>query len=425
PHTFKSLRQLAQLKLEKELKRIAVTQSRRGWNVVVPDNAEYTKLIDAVVEEGFSLRYQGASIDSFILEDLGEALESVLLKNLVPSGSTVVVKFVGKTANDDEEKPGAVLFKLFVEGAKEPLDFAFKRPYVSTPMIENETEQRATAYHEAGHSIMRQIFFAQTSKPGMISIIPGVTEINNEWVHYAGIAVAEIVGTDRQDRDYIVQHIAILAAGEISERLVTLDESHTTGKSNDMKRASRIAQDAILRYGLSEAWGTRAIPDNVTFAEYMTSLSEKDKLLLGSEAAKLVAEGSALARQYLEANFDNALIPLGNLLIEKGKVESDEMQEFYSRVSLNRNASVKKTSPLTAVKKWFGNGSPKAGANGLRAGFPQATKVANIVDIVEARKRKQFESVPLPEKPPVGSNAAYEEWAKNHASCELLLKRAG
>jgi hypothetical protein len=424
PHTFKSLRQLAQLKLDKELKRIAVTQSRRGWNVVVPDATEYAKLIDAVVEEGFSLRYQGASIDSFVLEDLGEALESVLLKNLVPSGATVVMKLTGKTANDDQEKPGYVKFKLFVDGVPSPIDFAFKRPYVEKPIERNETQQRITAYHEAGHSIIRQVFFSATSEPGLISIIPGVTEIGDEWVLYAGIARAEQIGTDRQDRDFFVREIAVLAAGETAERLVTNGETHGSGKSNDMKRATRMAQEAILRFGLSEAWGTRAIPDKMNYSEYFASLSEKDKELLNSETAQMVEEGRLLARQYLEANFENALIPLGNLLIEKGKVESEEMKAFYARVPLNRNAAPKKTSALAAVKKFFGKAEPK-GDGQIRSDIQGPEKVANIVEIVEARKRQQFESVPQPQTLPVGTNASYDTWVKNGGNCEtLLLKRA-
>jgi hypothetical protein len=258
----------------------------------------------------------------------------------------------------------------------------------------------------------------------MISIIPGVTEIGDEWVIYAGIAQSEKVGIDRPDRDYIVQNIAVLAAGEMAERLVTLGESHSAGKSNDMKRATSLAHQAILRYGLSEAWGTSAIPDKMSFAEYMTSLPEKKKELLDVETRKLVAEGQALARQYLEANFQNALIPLGNLLISKGKVEAEEMQAFYDRTPLSRQASTHKTSVLSSIKKWFGQGAAQSGS-GLRRDFSSPDEVANIQEIVEARKREQFESVPLPEKLPVGTNAAYEQWSKSGASCaDLLSKRA-
>lgn len=427
PHTFRSLRQLAQMKLEKELKRISNTQSRRGWNVVVADTAEYSRLIDAIVEEGFSLRYQGASIDSFILEDLGESLESVLLKNMVASGSTVVMKYIDKTPNHDKDKPGYVNFKLFVDGQPEAIDFKFKRPYVATPIKENETQQRITAYHEAAHSIMRQIFFSETSTPGLISIIPGVAEINDEWVPYAGIAHSEITGHDRQDRDYFLRQIAILAAGESAERLVTRGQSHAAGKSNDMKRATQLAQAAIIRFGLSAAWGTRAVPDGMSITEYFASLSEKDKELLNSETAKMVEEGRQLALAYLEANFDNALIPLGNLLIEKGRVEAEELKDFYARVRLNRNTgSTKPSNVINAVKRFFSKSQPANGDWRLRTDFKSADKVANISEIVESLKRKQFESVPIPENPPVGSNASYETWAKRNSDCaSLLVKRAG
>jgi hypothetical protein len=392
------------MKLEKEIARLANTKSRRGWNIVVPDAGEYSRLIDAIVEEGFSLRYQGASIDSFILEDLGEALESFLLKSLVPSGSTVVLQFAGKTPNDDDEKPGAVEFNVYVENSKTPLKFTFKRPHVDKPLTQNTEEQIITAFHEAGHSIMRQVVMSDRTKPGMISIIPGVTQIDNQWVLYEGIATSEVTASAHLDRDFFVKSIAIYAAGEIAERMVTVGESHTAGKADDMARATALAQDAILRFGLSPAWGTHAIPAGMTKVQYLATLSDAQKQLLETETKKLIEEGRRLARHYLELNFKNALIPLGLLLAEKGIVPASEMQAFYERVPLDR-------SPLPAgAAAHVAEAAPEPGAKTgtLRSDIPRPKQVADIQAIVEKRKREQFNEVPPPEHLPVGSNAAFE-----------------
>ena len=103
------------------------------------------------------------------------------------------------------------------------------------------------------------------------------------------------------------------------------------------------------------------------------------------------------------------------------------MVDFYARVPLNRNASaVKKPSAgFAALKRWFDGAHAKVEGSGLRPEIVSPAKVANIMEIAEARKREQFESVSLPENPPVGTNAAYEKWAKTNAKCETLLKRAG
>lgn len=431
PHTFKSLRQLAQLKLSKELKRLTDTKSRRGWKVVVPSVEDYSTLIDTIVEEGFSLRYQGASIDSFILEDLGESLESLLVKNFVPSGSTVVLKFDHKTPSDDPEKPGVVAFKVFVDGSRTPLDFNFKRPYTETPKIPSPEEQMITAYHEAGHSIMRQVFFAEVFKPGMISIIPGVTEIDDEWVVYTGIAQSWEVGTAHLDRDFYIHYLSIYLAGETAERLVTQGESHTAGKSNDIMRATALAQDVILRLGLSQAWGVQAIPSGTTKAEYLASLSERQKILLSAETNKLLEEARALARKYLTMNFDNALLPLGNLLIEKGIVKKEEMEAFYARVPLNRTAEPGPESSsfrtLRAKVSTLLAGlvpvKPKTSKAILRNDIVTPTEVADIDAIVRARRTKQFAEVPVPDELPIGTNLAFEDFRRAQTSgpCELLL----
>lgn len=430
PHTFKSLRQLAQFKLEKEIERLGKTKSRRGWKVALPSVEEYSKLIDAVVEEGFSLRYQGASIDSFILEDLGESLESLLLKNFVPSGSTVVLKYIDKTDNSDEKNPGFVNFKVYVENQREPLDFAFKRPHLEKPFRKTEESQKITAFHEAGHSIVGQKLFSKNSKPGMISIIPGVTMIGEEWVAYNGIATSEGISVPHQDRSLVLGRIAVWAAGETAERMVTHGEVHTAGKADDMKRASNLAQDAILRYGLSPKWGTRAIPSGMKMSDYLGSLSDSEKQLLQDEVRALVEEGRLMARKILEANFEDVLIPLANMLAEKGTVSTDEIREFYSKVELQDEAKRGKFSFKSLIPKWLTRNHGKSSDNNslIRSEIPTVEKVANVDEIVRERKLKQFREVPVPEKLPLGTNSSYDaahssfQGVTSRGDCETQLR---
>lgn len=399
PHTYRSLRQLAQLKWEKQLQKIAATPSRRGWNIVVPSAQAYSQLIDIIIDEGFSLRYQGASIDSFVRDQLGKPLKALLLKNLVPSGSTVVLEYKNTTPNDNEDKPGSVNFNVWVDNRKEPLNVSIKRPHIEPARERDEEEQIITAFHEAGHTIVRNALHRDITKAGFISILPGVTMIDDQWIHYAGLAQHWTIKDKHFDRTHVVEIIAAMAGGDAAERLVTLG-SHTAGKSNDMDRANSLARRAILELGLSEAWGLHTIPANTTVEQYVSGLSEKDKQLLHDEVKKLVDEGHELARQVLLANFSNALIPLGNRLAKQGIIESEEMQDYYKQNQLNRDFSQKLDVPagLQVAK----------GRKYLRSDIELPEQVANIDAIVKKKKQDQYDSVPLPEKLPVGTNATYD-----------------
>jgi hypothetical protein len=228
-----------------------------------------------------------------------------------------------------------------------------------------------------------------------------------------------------------VSRIAVLAAGEIAERLVTAKENHSAGKSNDMERATQLAQDAVLRYGLSEDWGTKSVPENMSLDTYIAGLSEKQRQVLEQEVEKFIKEGQALARQLLEANFANALIPLGNLLAEKGIVKADEMAKFYAGVTLKNDApkAEAKKSVLAGAMAWLRSGSKAPAVTPeskslLRPDIQTPEKVADIDAIVRERKLKQFQSVPLPDKVPVGTNSAYDHWKKSFAgNCEALLTK--
>jgi len=435
PHSYKSLRQLAQLKLGQSLAKLASLESRRGWNVVFPSADEYKRFIDMVIDEGFSLRFQGASIESFVRDDVEEKIKYLLLKNKVPSGSTVVVKFRELTTNESEETPGFVFYDVFAEGQNKPLELKIRRPHVEKPLEKNLINDLLTAYHEAGHSIVRNTLFRDAYTSTKISVIPGVSLIGEQWIYYAGIAQAQQNKELFTSRDWAIRQIAILLAGETAERLVSQGGSHSAGKSNDIERATKLARDAITRYGLSEKWGLKAVPTGMSNEDFVAGLSEQEKELLELEVRKLLREGRTLAEQTLEANFNSTFIPLGNLLAEKGVMNEQELSAFYKERQLIDPTEISRIQRAlnharTVVRKWRNTGSGQ-GAVLLDASLPMPKQFADIQKMALERKRAQYDSVPLPENLPVGTNSAYERTTKGgeiraddikaEASCEGAL----
>lgn len=432
PHTYKSLRQLAQLKLGLTLKKISNNEGRRGFNVGFASTDEYSKFIDLVIEEGFSLRYQGASIDAFIRDDFEETVKSLLLKNKVPPGSNVVLKFKEKTDNTRIDTPAFIRYDVYVEGRAEALQLQMRRPFRDQPAERNEDSELLTAFHEAGHSIVRQVLFGDIFKPSRITIIPGVAMIAGEWVYYAGLAVNESMKQANITREYVIREISVLVAGETAERLTAKSEQHSTGKVNDMERASRLARDSIIRYGLSAKWGTDGVPTGVDINVFINGLSDARKQLLESEVQAMVQEGRTLARQVLELNYNSVFIPLGLKLGEVGDMDEKALTDFYAAHPLKApddvSAIIKGINRAKSKVREVLNPPKQKIHTEIYDSIQKPAKMADVKQMALKTKQKMYDSVPLPKDAPIVTNASYE--ASGHkpsaaqaslADCELRL----
>jgi len=109
-----------------------------------------------------------------------------------------------------------------------------------------ERDRRITAYHEAGHAVA--MHFLPTQDPvHSITIVP------------RGNALGMTISLPEEDTDHLTRNemreqIVGLLGGRVAEQLVFDDIS--TGASNDIQRASRLAHDMIAKYGMSDRIGT-------------------------------------------------------------------------------------------------------------------------------------------------------------------------
>ena len=109
-----------------------------------------------------------------------------------------------------------------------------------------ERDRRITAYHEAGHAVA--MHYLPTQDPvHSITIIP------------RGKALGMTISLPEEDTDHMTRNemreqIVGLLGGRVAEKLVFDDIS--TGASNDLQRASRLAHDMIAKYGMSDRVGS-------------------------------------------------------------------------------------------------------------------------------------------------------------------------
>lgn len=109
----------------------------------------------------------------------------------------------------------------------------------------NDKDKRLTSYHEAGHAVVT--YFCKTQDPvHEISIVPR---------GYAGGYTMSLPLEDRNyvTKGYMEEELCTLLGGRVAEAIVLGDIS--TGASNDIERATRIARNMVTRYGFSEKLG--------------------------------------------------------------------------------------------------------------------------------------------------------------------------
>lgn len=109
----------------------------------------------------------------------------------------------------------------------------------------SDNEKKLTAYHEAGHAVVT--YFLEGQDPvHQVSIIP------------RGLAGGYTLHIPTEDKNYssksdMQNELVVLLGGRVAEHIAIGDIS--TGASNDIQRATKIARDMVTRFGMSENLG--------------------------------------------------------------------------------------------------------------------------------------------------------------------------
>lgn len=383
---FKSVRALTILKLKQSLKAMLPVEGRYGWNVGFASQSDLLSLIETIEDQGFVLWEQGASLDRYVKDSFENELRHTLITNKVASGKQVIIQKIPNAADNKVD------FLLKVDGSDTPLHFSMITKNQKKKPKTSDVDKILTAAHEAGHEVVRHVLFGDKLSPDLISIVPGVTQIGGRWIRYLGIAKYDVEEDWMQTREAVIFQMAQLAAGEVAQTLVTVGSRHDAGKSNDMERASQLATNAILKWGLSEKWGRAAIPPAQDLQTYINSLSQERRQLFESELTNMILEARQLARQVLIANFDHLLMPLSLKLAEFGTVKSEELEKIYEA---NKEHEVPGTSDLLPrLEEQFDSLHPDLKKQSkdrdakLLSELPKPTRVANV-DLMRKQARDE------------------------------------
>lgn len=189
-----------------------------------------------------------------------------------------------------------------------------------------EKERVLTAYHESGHAIVSG-FLEDNDKVHMITIIPRGRA--GGFTAYLPQEDAKFM-TKRQMQYKLIS----LLGGRAAEEVVLDDIS--TGASNDIERATKIAHAMVTKYGMSKRLGPMMYGGDdaeVFLGEELgknKQYSDKIAYEIDSEMRELIDEAYNKALNILNENID-LLHALANRLLEKETIGQEEFEAIFDK----------------------------------------------------------------------------------------------
>jgi len=129
------------------------------------------------------------------------------------------------------------------------------------------------------------------------------------------------------------EHIVSLLGGRVAEALVLGDIS--TGASNDIERATKIARGMVTKYGMSSLLGTIAFGsgnEEVFLGRDLAQAkdySEETAAIIDAEVKRIIDTAYRRAEELLNANMEK-LHAVANVLLEKEKIDGEEFSEIMN-----------------------------------------------------------------------------------------------
>lgn len=193
--------------------------------------------------------------------------------------------------------------------------------YQKKNAILTDREKMIVAYHEIGHALVaaKQTSSAPVQK---ITIIPrtsgalGYTLQVEEGNHYL------------MSHEELVNKIATLTAGRAAEELAC--KTVTTGASNDIEQATKLARAMITRYGMSESFGMVAletVTNQYLGADTSLACSAKTQDEIDTQVIALIKQQHEKATEILTQNRQK-LDLLAQHLYEKETITGEEFMQI-------------------------------------------------------------------------------------------------
>ncbi|QYJ15344.1 ATP-dependent zinc metalloprotease FtsH [Rubrobacter xylanophilus DSM 9941] len=213
---------------------------------------------------------------------------------------------------------------------EEAIDRVIAGPERKTRLI-SEREKEITAYHEAGHAIVG-------------ALLPEADPVHKVTIIPRGQALGVTMSLPEEDRfmmsrAQLMAQLSYMLGGRAAERVV-FDEI-TTGASNDIERATKVARQMVTRYGMSEKLGLIALGqhDGQVFMgrdlHAQPDYSDEIAFQIDKEIRRLVDEAYDTAEDLLVRN-RRLLEKLAADLIEYETVDAEHLRRLVEEYAVDR-----------------------------------------------------------------------------------------
>ena len=191
----------------------------------------------------------------------------------------------------------------------------------------SEKEKKITAYHESGHAIL-------------FHVLPDVGPVHTVSIIPTGVGAAgytmPLPGEDEMfnTKGRMLQDIMVSLGGRIAEEIIFGDV--TTGASQDIKHASKIARAMVTQYGMSEKVGMidyGSDDDEVFIGRdfgHVRTYSDEVTASIDEEVKRIIDECYEKAKNIILEHRD-VLESCTALLIEKEKIGQEEFEALFQK----------------------------------------------------------------------------------------------
>jgi len=191
--------------------------------------------------------------------------------------------------------------------------------------VVSEKEKKITAYHEAGHALL-------------FHLLPDVGPVYSVSIVPTGASAAGYtMPLNEHDNMFstkgeMLQEITVDLGGRVAEELIFGDI--TTGASQDIKQATKMAKNMVTKYGMSDDIGLICYgdDDDEVFIgrdlAHTRGYGEQVATTIDNEVKRIIDECYGKAKQIITDHMD-VLHACANLLIEKEKINKEEFEALF------------------------------------------------------------------------------------------------
>ncbi len=190
--------------------------------------------------------------------------------------------------------------------------------------VVSEKERKITAYHESGHAILFHVL-PDMDPVYTVSIIPT-----------GGSAAGYTMPLPEKDEMFhtkgqMKQHIMVSLGGRIAEELIFDDI--TTGASSDIRKATQVARDMVMVYGMSSLGVINydSDGDEVFIGRDLAQTRPYSEKIAGDidmEVKAIIDECYAKAKDIITEHMD-ILHACSELLLEKERITREEFEALF------------------------------------------------------------------------------------------------